>query len=182
MTSKKYMLITIAFALIFLSCDQQSGEKLNIYNQSEEILKIGQMLDSFTLAAANSDYDKYFSFMSEDAVFIGTDASEYWRKPEFMKWAKPFFDKKKTWNFRAMERHVYFDKRNDIAWFDELLNTQMKICRGSGVVIKAGENWKIKQYVLSMTIPNSHTAEVVKTKAKTEEQFIKNKIKSLEKK
>jgi len=32
-----------------------------------------------------------------------------------------------------------------------------------------------------MTIPNSHTAEVVKTKAKTEDQFIKNKIKSLEK-
>lgn len=182
MKSKNYLLIINVFAIFFFSCDQQSGEKLNKQDQSEEILKIGQMLDSFNLAAARSDYDKYFAFMSEDAVFIGTDATEYWKKSEFMKWAKPYFDKKKTWDFKAFERHVYFYKRNDIAWFDELLNTQMKICRGSGVLIKAGENWKIKQYVLSMTIPNSCTQEVVKTKAKAEDQFIKNRNENLKRK
>jgi hypothetical protein len=37
------------------------------------------------------------------------------------------------------------------AWFDELLNTQMKICRGSGVLVKIDGKWKIKHYVLSMT-------------------------------
>jgi hypothetical protein len=30
----------------------------------------------------------------------------------------------------------------------------MKICRGSGVVVKIDGKWKIKHYVLSMTIPN----------------------------
>jgi hypothetical protein len=34
------------------------------------------------------------------------------------------------------------------AWFDELLNTQMKICRGSGVS-KVGNDWKIKHYVIN---------------------------------
>jgi hypothetical protein len=32
-----------------------------------------------------------------------------------------------------------------------LLNTQMKICRGSGVLVKIDGEWKIKHYVLSMT-------------------------------
>jgi hypothetical protein len=41
----------------------------------------------------------------------------------------------KAWNFTVLERHIYFDQSKK-AWFDELLNTQMKICRGSGF----GEN------------------------------------------
>jgi hypothetical protein len=31
--------------------------------------------------------------------------------------------------------------------------TQMKICRGSGVVEKINGIWKVKQYVLSVTVP-----------------------------
>jgi hypothetical protein len=33
-------------------------------------------------------YDK----MTEDAVFIGTDATENWGKPDFQEFAKPYFD------------------------------------------------------------------------------------------
>jgi hypothetical protein len=69
--------------------------------------------------------------MTEDAVFIGTDATENWGKPAFQEFAKPYFDKGKAWNFTVLERHIYFDQSKK-AWFDELLNTQMKICRGSG--------------------------------------------------
>jgi hypothetical protein len=29
------------------------------------------------------------------------------------------------------------------AWFDELLDTQMKICRGSGILVKENKQWKI---------------------------------------
>jgi hypothetical protein len=63
-----------------------------------------------------------------------------------------------------------------MAWFDELLNTQMKICRGSGVMIKIGNDWKIQQYVLSMTIPNENTNEIVKIKT-TIEDFLIDKLK-----
>ena len=67
----------------------------------------------------------------------------------------------------------YFDKSGNLAWFDELLDTQMKICRGSGVVIKEGNKWKIKQYILSATIPNPIMNEVIKLKAATEDSLIK---------
>jgi hypothetical protein len=39
----------------------------------------------------------------------------------------------------------------------------MKICRGSGVLVKIDGKWKIKHYVLSMTIPNKMNA-VIKIK------------------
>jgi hypothetical protein len=48
----------------------------------------------------------------------------------------------------------------------------MKICRGSGVLIKEGKNWKIAHYVLSMTIPNDTIDEVVKIKEKIENGVI----------
>jgi hypothetical protein len=51
----------------------------------------------------------------------------------------------------------------------------MKICRGSGVVVKINNTWKIKHYVLSMTIPNDNTNEVVKIKSPLEEPILKTK-------
>ena len=89
-----------------------------------------------------------------------------------MIWAKPYFDKKSTWNFKALKRNVYFSKDGKIAWFDELLDTQMKICRGSGVVEKINGQWKVKQYVLSMTIPNDVVNKVVEVKAPIEDALI----------
>jgi hypothetical protein len=74
---------------------------------------------------------------------------------QFQAFAKPFFDRGKAWSFKAIERHIYVDKSGKMAWFDEL-STQMKICRGSGVLVKIGNDWKIKHYVLSMTVPNEN--------------------------
>jgi hypothetical protein len=50
----------------------------------------------------------------------------------------------------------------------------MKICRGSGVLVKIGKEWKLKQYVLSMTIPNENADAVIKIKAPLEEALIKH--------
>ena len=134
---------------------------------------IGKLLDDFNVAAANAEYEKYFNFYADGAIFIGTDATENWDKKAFMVWAKPFFDKKRTWNFKAIECHIFLDKSGKFAWFDELLDTQMKICRGSGVLTKHGKEWKLQQYVLSMTIPNDKVDEVVKIKAPIEEALMK---------
>jgi hypothetical protein len=60
------------------------------------------------------------------------------------------------------------------AWFDELLDTQMKICRGSGVLVKIDGEWKIQHYVLSMTVPNDVTDQVVEAKQPIENQLISN--------
>jgi ketosteroid isomerase-like protein len=135
--------------------------------------QITAMLDSFNVAAAKADYNKYFSYYTDDAIFTGTDATERWDKKAFMAWAKPIFDKGHAWNFTALQRHIYFDKTGNLAWFDELLNTQMKICRGSGVLVKQGNDWKVQQYILSTTIPNDQLDSIIKIKTPAEDAIIK---------
>nr|WP_315161154.1 nuclear transport factor 2 family protein [uncultured Flavobacterium sp.] len=163
---KKIMLFSLSILLFssFISADQDN---------TKEKANINSVLDAWHKAAAEANYNAYFSLMTEDAIFIGTDATENWNKKDFQAYAKPHFDKGKAWSFTALERHIYFDKTGKTAWFDELLNTQMKICRGSGVLVKIGKEWKIKHYVLSMTIPNDNSSEVIKVKASIEDAMIK---------
>ena len=66
---------------------------------------------------------------------------------------------------------AFLEKRHSF-WFDELLNTQMKICRGSGVLLKVGNEWKIQHYVLSMTVPNEEVNAAIKIKAPIEDVLI----------
>ena len=133
---------------------------------------VNTTIDNWHKAAANADFKSYFEALSEDAIFIGTDATEFWNKTAFQNFAKPYFDKGKAWNFKPMQRHIYFSSDLKMAWFDELLNTQMKICRGSGVLELINGYWKIKHYVLSITIPNNNTNEVVKIKTIIEDAII----------
>lgn len=144
------------------------------HSQHKEITKeiINKKLDNWHKAAANADFKSYFNVMSDDAIYIGTDATENWNKKQFEAFAKPYFDRGKAWNFTALQRNIYFSEDGKMAWFDELLNTQMKICRGSGVLVKEKNVWKIKHYVLSMTIPNENSDEVVKIKSALENPLI----------
>lgn len=147
------------------------------YNPDKEKQLVNTTLDAWHKAAGEANYNTYFGMMTSDAVFIGTDANENWNKKEFEAFSKPYFDKGKAWNFTTLERHVFFDKTGKTAWFDELLSTQMKICRGSGVLVKIGKNWKVKHYVLSMTIPNDASKEIIKLKTPIEDSII-NTLKS----
>ncbi|WP_375605492.1 nuclear transport factor 2 family protein [Flavobacterium davisii] len=140
--------------------------------QTKENIEINVLLNNWHKAASEAKYAPYFKAMATQSVFIGTDATENWNKEAFMNFAKPYFDKGKAWHFSALERNIYLSSDKKMAWFDELLKTQMKICRGSGVLIKEGKNWKIKHYVLSMTIPNNNTGEVIKIKAPIEDALI----------
>ncbi|GLB51487.1 hypothetical protein NBRC110019_05260 [Neptunitalea chrysea] len=147
---------------------------LSTYSQTEKE-SVNLILNTWHKAASEANFETYFNLMSEESVFIGTDATENWNKKEFMDYSKPYFDKGKAWNFTAFERNIYFNKEKNMAWFDELLDTQMKICRGSGVLIKENGNWKIKHYVLSMTIPNSNVGEVIKIKTPEEDKILNKK-------
>lgn len=141
-------------------------------NDNIQQSKINLVLDSWHQAAANADFDMYFSYFSDNAIFIGTDATENWSKVQFQKYAKPHFDKGKAWNFKSLQRNIYFSADKKTAWFDELLDTQMKICRGSGVLIKIKNEWKIAHYVLSISIPNEFSSEVIQLKSNVEDILI----------
>ena len=130
----------------------------------EDDMVVNQFLNDWHQAAADADFDAYFGKMTDDAVFIGTDATENWQNKAFRQFSKPYFDKGKAWSFSVLDRHIYISGDGTFAWFDELLDTQMKICRGSGVLKKQYGQWKIAHYVLSLTVPNEHVPELIKIK------------------
>ncbi|WP_025665893.1 nuclear transport factor 2 family protein [Aquimarina megaterium] len=131
---------------------------------AQQNTEINTALEQWHKAAADADFEAYFGLMTEDAIFIGTDPTENWNNSEFKAFAKPYFDKGKAWSFSTLERNIFAQKESDIAWFDELLDTQMGICRGSGVIQKTANGWKVKHYVLSIAIPNKNVAEITKLK------------------
>ncbi|MBH1959217.1 MAG: nuclear transport factor 2 family protein [Flavobacteriia bacterium] len=157
--------------LVFTFSVSISAQNKGFYENVQK-KNVGKVLDDLNLFAATADYKNYFDLYAEESTFIGTDATEVWNKKEFMVWAKPFFDKGKAWNFTSLKRNITFSKDGTYAWFDEILDTQMKICRGSGVLEKIGGKWKIRQYVLSTTVPNGVIDEVVKIKAPIEDGMI----------
>jgi len=126
--------------------------------------KINKTLDDWHKAASEANFETYFGLMTNDGVFIGTDATENWQNKAFKTYAKPHFDKGRAWSFTAVDRNIYVNERANFAWFDELLDTQMELCRGSGVLQKINGEWKIAHYVLSIAVPNEHVSELVQMK------------------
>ena len=129
--------------------------------QKKEKDEITKMLDAWHLAATNADQKAYFNGIAEDGIYIGTDATEIWTKQEFFEWSKPYFDKGKVWSFTAIQRNIYLSKDNTYSWFDELLQFTGGVFRGSGVLIKINEEWKLRHYVLSLPVPNEKFKEVM---------------------
>lgn len=160
MTKKMYMLILI---VVFSSCENKKNNAENT-NAASEKETINTMLDAWHKSASEAEFDSYFDSMAKASVFIGTDASENWKKKDFKAFSKPFFDLGKAWDFKPLERNVYISADGKTAWFDELLNTWMGVCRGSGVLSKNENVWKIEHYVLSVTIPNENIDEVIAIK------------------
>lgn len=157
----KFANIFFILMVSLVSCKQEDKP---VFDFESERIKINQNIDTWHQAAANADFDAYFGLMTNDAVFIGTDATENWNNANFKIFCKPYFDAGKAWSFTNLERHIYFSEDNKTAWFDELLQTQMGVCRGSGVLEIEDDSWKIAHYVLSLTIPNDMVKDVVRQK------------------
>ncbi len=125
-------------------------------------LVINNLLDAWHRSAAVADEDIFFGSMTADAIYLGTDASEKWLRDELKAWSEKYFARESAWNFKPKKREVYFSKNKQTAWFDELLDTWMGDCRGSGVLRKEKGEWKLAQYNLSMMIPNDQVNGIIK--------------------
>ncbi|MBW2457041.1 MAG: nuclear transport factor 2 family protein [Deltaproteobacteria bacterium] len=119
------------------------------------VVAIGKLLDQWHAAAGRADEEAYFAGLSEDSIFLGTDATERWDKPAFRAFAHPHFAKGKAWSFRAVRRDVILSDDGTSGWFDEDLATpNLGPARGSGVVVQRDGQWLIAHYNLAITVPN----------------------------
>ena len=130
---------------------------------------INKFIDQWHVAAAKAD-TAFFSAIAEDGIYIGTDATERWTKKEFITFAMPYFKRGKAWDFKPFDRDIHISSDGQTVWFSELLKTWMGDCRGSGVLTRSSSGWKIRQYHLSVTVPN----DLINNFIKLVDEFNKN--------
>ena len=131
--------------------------------QPSSVQDVETVLDAWHHAAAMADEATYFGTLAEDAVFLGTDASERWTKQEFENDMMRYFERETAWTYVPLERHVTVSADGRLAWFDERLeNSSYGECRGSGVLRQENGVWRIVQYNLTIPIPNELAREVVR--------------------
>jgi hypothetical protein len=147
-------LLSVILSLYFLS--------LSVFAVTKPEQAVAATLDSFHQAASKADGKQYFSLLTENAVFLGTDPNERWTKNQFKQFAMPIFNRHRGWLYVVKARHITFLPNKQSAFFDEVLsNTKYGECRGSGVVQLTPNGWKIAQYNLSIPIPNNMANAVV---------------------
>lgn len=150
--------ITILFSIILFSCNSGNRTAHDLIEKENEI---NLFIDNWHKAAAETNDSVFFGSMAENSIYIGTDESELWTKQEFYDFAIKYFNQGKAWDFKPIERNIYFNEDYSIAWFDEKLDTWMGICRASGVLEFRNNKWEIVHYHLSMTVPNEKVREVI---------------------
>ena len=127
-----------------------------------QVDQLNKLIDNWHLAATNADLQKYSQIMSDKFVFLGTAPGERWDKNAFLNFSKPYFDKGKAWDFKPSNRYWEFNSDSTVAWFDENLDTWMRGCRGSGILQKENNSWKISYYNLTVLIENEKIGPFIK--------------------
>jgi len=167
----KKSILFASILFIFTTCNRSTKDtslkKINTIK-----IEVNSILTDWHTAASQANFDAYFGKMDSISVFIGTDASENWSKEKFKSFSKPYFDKGKAWDFKTLERNIYVNKSKNFVWFDELLTTWMGTCRGSGVLERKNNTWKIKHYVLSVSVPNDDIEDIIATKKVNDSLFL----------
>lgn len=115
---------------------------------------VDAVLDDWHAAAAASDLPRYLAHFTEDAIFLGTDATERWTVDQLRAYAEAPFAAGRGWRMRAVRRDVVV--HGDVAWVDEDLDAvNLGPARGRAVLVREADGvWRIAHYDLAITVPN----------------------------
>jgi SnoaL-like domain len=148
--------------ILFLILGVVLASEVYAQQTQQDSLSVHAFVDQWHRDAAEAKATSFFGALADDAVYIGTADFERWTKAEFVTFAKPYFDRGKAWDFKPYDRSIHFSADGRYAWFSELLTTWMGTCRGSGVVVRTSNGWRITQYHLSVTVPNDIIGDFIK--------------------
>lgn len=135
---------------------------------------VGAVLDAFHAAADRGDKAAYLGLMTDSGVFLGTDEWERWpKRPDFTEYVNGRFKDGRGWSYRSVDRNLSFAPGGNVAWFDEVVFSETNgRFRGTGVLLKENDEWKIAHYAMSFLILNENWEAVValtrRTKAELE--------------
>lgn len=151
-------LLILLQAVTLARADDTASTNLTVDEKS-----INHVLDQFHDAAAHGDKDRYLGLMTKDGVFLGTDEWERWPKePTFTEYVEGRFQNGRGWSYESVERNVMLSDDGTMAWFDEVTFSETSgRFRGTGVLIKDNNEWKIAHYAMSFLIFNENWSKVI---------------------
>ncbi|MFT6406641.1 MAG: ketosteroid isomerase-like protein [Arenicella sp.] len=154
----KFFLILVSLALLTASF----AFSKDLQPLASDVIKlIDNKMDDFHDAADKGDKARYLNHFTEDSVFMGTDDWERWRLQDFSRYVDTHFKDGKGWSYTPIKRYSNFNSRKDIAWVDEILESKKwGRFRGTAVLEKTAQGWKLKHYSLSKLVPNESWVEV----------------------
>jgi hypothetical protein len=160
---RRLLATILALAAGCTAPDGDAPQEAAVVDRAAETAAVERVLNDLHRLASDADFDAYFQLFAEDAVFMGTDATERWSIPEFQGYAIPADGTPpRGWTYEMTERHVYLDADANSAWFDERLdNANYGETRGTGTLIKTEAGWRITQYNLTIPVPNDLAADLV---------------------
>ena len=113
------------------------------------------LLEAHHTAAARKDVQALKNCFAPQGQFIGTDDSEKWSRDEYV---LQLLNSKSGWDMTncLKQRLIYAVPRspNTAVFFEVVRHAKYGVMRGSGIVIKKRNKWRIAQYILSFSVPN----------------------------
>jgi hypothetical protein len=133
---------------------------------------ISQLIDGLHYAASQADLDGYLGSFTPTGVFMGTDDWERWTRPITLdEYVKERFKEGIGWTYTSVERQINFAEDGQTAWLDEIIvSEKWGRFRGTGVVTKQNNTWKIAHYSMSVLIANEAFVEISKINNKVLEE------------
>lgn len=156
----KQLLVIVLFCSCLVSIGQPDSGLSN-KQRDFEVKRVNALLNDWHGLAAVGD-STYFNYFDDVSFYLGTDPKEVWSLREFKDFALPHFRRGSAWAFKNKSRNVYLGDYGHYAWFDEILDTWMGLCRGTGVLEKKNGEWKIRHYSLTVLVPNDKIENYIK--------------------
>lgn len=132
-----------------------NGLQATALGADAETAAVTDVLSALHQYADEGRFDDYFGLFTDDAIYIGTDATERWSMDDFKGFATGPFEDGHGWTYDLIERNIVLSPMKNVAWFDELLEQEKYgTARGTGTLVRTFGGWKITQYHLTFPIPN----------------------------
>ncbi len=156
---KSTLINLLLFSPVFFGLSYLSLFSIPSDNSKSDMDKV---IDNWHKAAAVGDSVGFFSLMTPDAIYLGTDETERWDRTSMGKDLGKYFNGKKAWKFIPYNRiYTSLGSKNFIL-FDECLQTWMGPCKSTGRLTRVKGQWKISYYNLNVAVPNDVVNEYLK--------------------
>jgi hypothetical protein len=111
-------------------------------------------LDALHKAGADANSAAFESLLAQDVVFLGVDGDARLEGQSARDFLSEHLMQGNAWAYRSIERETRLSPDGSVAWFDETLqHDQLGRGRGTGVLIRGSEGWKVAQYSLIVPLP-----------------------------